>query len=372
MFKKILRVSTASVFALILVGGLASCSTDASTSEPEETVEQQVEITPAMQALIDQANEEGALNLTYAVFYDDSMAELMEAFQKSYGLDLNVQLAKNSNVDQNVSQLLEEANAGIAATSDVVVSNAEQVWNLGSEGNGVIEAIDVASLLPAAESFAINDGEFLRVVHQFGGFTYNTNAFNEDELPESAADVVELVNSGKVIASTTPAAFFNLMAYTLGAEGTIAHASEFEPAGLIACGEINRIASGEFDALWVGCGKSDVDMAAEQGAPLGFHVVEDMAFANEFYLGVPKNAAHPAAAQLFAVWMTTPEAQQILWNTARIDNVQTENSHSAEFITEVEANQGIEIVTIDADFAKANSDMYGRDFRGAVREALTS
>ncbi|MFT4214977.1 MAG: extracellular solute-binding protein [Microbacterium sp.] len=369
MANRTLKVVAASLMALSMVGALTGCASDDSTAEDSETTSQASERNAELDALIEQAKEEGALTITWAVYPDAVNTELIEAFKDEYDLDIPVQIAFESNIDTLAAKLTEESEAGVEASSDLFLTTAATAASVGSSGSDLIEPQDWASFSPWNADFSEADGEFLVVGHQFPGFIYNTNTVDENDLPTTASDVLKMTDYA--IASTPYGASFNTLAIGMGGpEAVEAYLAEFEPAGLINCGEVSRVASGEFDAMWVGCGKSYVDEGVKDGAPLGYVSVSDGAVANSVYVAVPKNSEHPAAAALFAAWLNTSTAQQITWDGTAIDNAQLEGSHSADYIAELKA-EGTDVQVVDVAFVLENPQYFDSEFKSAIVALLS-
>lgn len=347
-----------------LIAALASC---AGSPAPADTAEESapVEKNEALTALIEEAEAEGGLTITWALFTDAASTQLADAFKEEYDLDIPVRIAFESNIDTLAAKLAEETAAGVETSSDLFLTTAATAGTVGSE---LIAPQDWASFSPWNADLVASDGQYIVVAHQFPGFIYNTDRVDEEDLPATADDVLKMTDYA--IASTPYGASFNTLADGIGGpDAVLEHLAEFEPAGLINCGEVDRIASGEFDAMWMACGKAYVDEGLREGAPLGFITPEDGAVANSVYVGVPANSAHPAAAALFASWLNTPQAQKIMWDGIATDNALIEGTHNAEYIAELESD-GVEVTFIDVAFVLDNPELFTREFKGAIVASL--
>jgi ABC-type Fe3+ transport system substrate-binding protein len=90
--------------------------------------------------------------------------------------------------------------------------------------------------------------------------------------------------------------------------------------GLIQCGaEVERIASGEYAAMAMDCIGGNTVTWQQRGAPVDFVIPSDAAEKQYYYMAVPKNAAYPNAARLFAVFMLTDVGQKLNWDTWKVD-----------------------------------------------------
>lgn len=364
---------TAAISGIALIAALGACASSApGADEPAESAPPGTEQNAEMDALIEQSREEGALTITWAVFPDEVNTRLIEGFKGEYELDIPVRIAFESNVDTLSAKLTEETKAGVKASSDLFLTTSATGALVeppagaaaGSATVDLLEAQDWASFSPWNADLVEGDGQFLAIAHQFPGFIYNTNTVQEGDLPKVANDVLKMTDYA--IASTPYGASFNTIAIGMGGPDAVkAHLAEFQPAGLINCGEVSRVASGEFDAMWVGCGKSAVDEGVRKGAPLGYVAVSDGAVANSVYVGIPKNSEHPAAAALFAAWLNSSAAQQIMWDGIALDNAQIEGTHSADYVESLK-EEGVEVEIIDVAFVKENPEYFEREFKGAI------
>lgn len=363
MTKKSLKLAAAVAGLSLAAAGLVSCAGGGGEPAADPTSADTQEMTPEFQALVDKAKEEGGLTITWAVFPDAVNTKLIEAFKEGV-VDVPVRISFESNIDSLAAKLTEESTAGVKASSDLFLTTSATAATMGSAGANLVEPQDWASFSPWNEGLSEQDGEFLTIAHQFPGFIYNTNAIDEKDLPKSADDVLGLTDYA--IASTPYGASFNTLAIGLGGpDALLSYLADFHPAGLINCGEVDRIASGEFDGMWMGCGKSYVDEGVREGAPLGFVSVSDGAVANAVYVAVPKNSEHPASAALFAAWLNTPEAQSIMWEGTAIDNALIEGSHSADYIADLE-EEGTEVEMVDVQYVLDNPEYFARDFKSAI------
>src|SRR4029077_18667074 len=82
--------------------------------------------------------------------------------------------------------------------------------------------------------------------------------------------------------------------------------------GVIRCGEAERIATGEYLALVMDCTGQDALQGQEKGAPLDQMMPLDAAQQRYYYyFAVPRNAQHPNAAKLYAIFTMTEDGQKL-------------------------------------------------------------
>lgn len=357
------------VAAVVLAFVLAACGSDDSADQGDGNAQPAAgyEQTAAMKELAAAASREGELNLNWGMS-QPNMGPFIEAFNAEYpGIEITV--TPDQNQPANAAKLIQELKAGRPSSTDAFIGVPEFIWLLGPQRADALAAVDWASLAPWTEDLVGAEGTALTFFDQIPGFTYNTTMLDESELPTSAAEIPEI---DQPIASTPYAAQFNVLAtdVAMGREPLLEYLAGLDPDGMIGCGDLSRVASGEFAGLWIACGKNIGDIFAAQGAPLETHVVEDAAITYPWYMAVPKNAANPNAAKLWLIWMTTPTAQKILFEREFADNKRIEGSQTAEQIADYEA-QGYEFIVADYQFVEANPDAFNPEFGDLTIEALT-
>jgi ABC-type Fe3+ transport system substrate-binding protein len=125
------------------------------------------------------------------------------------------------------------------------------------------------------------------------------------------------------IASTPYAAGFRefAMPELLGKEKIVDFVKKFSKhiGGLIRCGEMDRITSGEFLILGLACGDQEVNIAERKGIPLGYAIMQDATISHTRYGAVPKNSRSPNTAALFVAFLHTAEGQKLMWDIDGLD-----------------------------------------------------
>jgi ABC-type Fe3+ transport system substrate-binding protein len=356
--------------AALLASVVAACgssdepSTTSSTTTANTPAEEQ---TVAFKKVLAAAEKEGELNLNWGLTAPD-VQPLIDAFNERHP-QIKVTVTPNKDQPGNTAKMIEEVKAGKAASSDAYLGVPQLLVSAGPHGADVMEKVDWTSIAPWTKGLATSDQVGLTLMDQIAGFTYNTTEFEESELPKSASDVLELEQP---IASTPYAANFNELGApeAMGVEGLQQYIKAFDPAGFIGCGDLSRIASGEFAALWIACGANIGEIFAAQGAPIDTVVLKDAALTGPWYMGIPKSSAHPNAAKVWITWLVTPEAQRILYGGEYADNRRIEGSETAKQIADYEA-EGIEFTFADYEFVADHPEIYDRKFAGQLIGLLT-
>lgn len=314
-----------------------------------------------LQALIDAARREGQLNLVWAesVLGGSQMApRLAEGFNKLYGLNLNVQFTPGANIVELGARLANEYQAGRPSSTDVFIGSGRAVVALMQVE--ALEAVDWMAWAPNVRNpVLVSPGGYgLELVVFQPGITYHAGKLTGDAVPTSLQDLLKPQYKGRI--GTTPyAAFFDSLAApeVWGEARTMEYVAKLSDqlAGLIGCGEPTRIVSGEFDALALDCGAFDAKQAQAQGAPVSQAIPSDAPLLFPWYLTVPKNAAHPAAAKLFANYMLSREGQDAVYQTHFSDHPLVEGSKIAPELEKARA-AGLRFIVLDVAFRQRNDE----------------
>ena len=362
-------LAIASLSALVFSSACGSTENDPSSSVG------QAEVTDGIQARIDQAKGEGKLKLILGVLVSRNLAnQLADGFKKYYNLDIPVEVAVGVNNQDLSGQVVQSIQAGVSSPTDVQMNTVSGVsttirekitnpldwsWAPNIAGLGVTELGD------ANKQAAVRVGTFVQ------GFTYNTARLSGDVVPKTLADVLSL--DDEYALSTTPFAsgfgpqFTDAM---WGVDKMFAWAEDFATKldGFIDCGEVERIASGEFDMQVYNCGINETISLREQGAPVDYLIPSDVPFQSYYYMQIPPNAASPAAAELFINWMLSPEAQKIMWEESHYDLTDLKGSQMA---IELEPSfKGRDVLKQDIEFVQANQAVY--EEAEAIEDIFTS
>jgi ABC-type Fe3+ transport system substrate-binding protein len=107
----------------------------------------------------------------------------------------------------------------------------------------------------------------------------------------------------------------------LGKERIIDYAKKLSKhiGGLMRCGEMDKITSGEFLMLVFACGDQEVNVAQRQGIPMGYAIMDDATLSHTRYSAVPVNSGSPNAAALFITYLHTAEGQKLMWDVDGLD-----------------------------------------------------
>ena len=254
------------------------------------------------------------------------LQKIIAAMNKKYGLNLQASFTPGSNMQGQMAKIIRELAAGQPASSDVYFGNPQSM--LQAMENQPLMPMDWRALierkfLPEPGFDAIVPGNIgVAMASTLVGVIYNSNLVKGNDIPRKLDDLMSPKWKGK-IASTPYAAGFRefAMPELLGKEKVVDFVKKFSKhiAGVIRCGEMDRLTSGEFLMLALACGDQEVNMAERQGIPLGYAIMEDATISHTRYGGVPKNSRAPNAAALFVAFLHTPEGQKLMWDIDGLD-----------------------------------------------------
>ncbi|HEX6513163.1 MAG TPA: ABC transporter substrate-binding protein, partial [Chloroflexota bacterium] len=256
-----------------------------------------------LQAIVDGARKEGQLQLIWgegAVGGAEGARQLADGLNKRFGLNLNVQYTPGPAMPDVAAKTLQEFQTKRPATTDVLIGSEAHFPPLMKAD--ALEKVDWASWAPDVKDprlLGTPDGTTVKIASRTPGITYNASRLTGDAVPKSMQDLLVPRFKGK-LASTTYGAMFDRLATDdlWGQQRALDYVAKLsaQAGGLIRCGEAERIANGEFDVFALDCGASDALRAKQKGAPLAQVIPTDAAALVYWYMGVPKNAAHPNAA----------------------------------------------------------------------------
>jgi ABC-type Fe3+ transport system substrate-binding protein len=231
------------------------------------------------------------------------------------------------------SRIVTEQQAGQPPSMDVYFATPAQYVPLLKQNP--FQPVEWDELMPERISKVMVEADGLVVKGLTGlpGVSYNKPMI--PNLPTSLMDFLRPEWKGK-IASTPYAASFDVLTATdvWGADRTIDYAMKLVPqlAGLMGCGEEQRIASGEYVALVMDCEGSSSTRYQRLGAPVDHLIASDAAVLRYFYFSVPKNVQSPNAAKLFITYLLTAQGQKAMWDLYGMDLDLFPGSHAGAVI----------------------------------------
>jgi iron(III) transport system substrate-binding protein len=260
------------------------------------------------QKLAGGAKQEGELNV-YTSAQSDDMGALVAAFEKKYGVKVNVWRSSSEKVLQRA---VTEARAG-RHTMDIAETNGPELESMHREK--LLEAVKspyLADLIaPAIRPHGEWVGTRLNVFVQ----AYNTSLVKKDELPKTWEDLANPKWKGKLgieqedsdwlagqYAELGEAKAGKVFRDIVAANGVSVRKGHTLLTQLVVSGEI---------ALALTVYNYKAEQLKQKGAPIDwFHIGPAIARPNG--VAVAKKAPHPHAAVLFYDFEISPEGQKIL------------------------------------------------------------
>lgn len=277
--------------------------------------------------------------------------ELIAGMNKMYGTNIKPKFTPGPSMTRMIGNLTRELKAGQPASTDVVWGNSGGVLQAGKVGLSRSmnwKAYLSRPMLDPRPGFnpVAKDGIALASASTLVGITYNSDMVKGDDIPKSMHDVLDPKWKGK-IASTPYAAGLREFAMSdlLGKEVMVDYTKKLAAhiGGLIRCGSMDKLTSGEFAMLVFSCGDQYVNQATRTGIPLGYAVVKEAVVSHTRYGHVPVHSQSPNAAALFVAYLHTPEAQKWMWDKNGFDFHLYPESNARKNLNAAEA-QGAKVV----------------------------
>jgi ABC-type Fe3+ transport system substrate-binding protein len=209
------------------------------------------------------------------------------------------------------SRLYTEMQAGQPASTDAYNGTAVEITPYLDRG--LFRKIPWTTLYPSRITPEIDeaDGRALRINTKLPGILYNKRVAPEFAKATVMSDLLSPAYKGKFDSEPYLAGFDVLVAKDVwGYDKTADFVRKLSGVvgGLVDCGASGRIASGEIPAIALSCAGAAAHIAAYNEV-LSEVILHDAAMRRYDYLCVPTNAAHPNAAILFALYVSSPEGQ---------------------------------------------------------------
>lgn len=274
--------------------------------------------TESIAKLVEAAKEERELNLvaggTTWGGVDDVKA-LEAAFNRRYGLNAKINFVPGPAMSVMARRIAGEFEAGQPASTDLYIGSETHIPFLSRKN--VLQVFPWREAFPHIPEEMIElEGQTVREATRFLGVTYNSKLIPAKDAPRRLDDLLNPAWKGK-IASGVNAQSFDRLAQVVGVERTREFLHKFTQniAGLMRCGEDERVASGEFLLFALNCGDFFSNVASARGLPISAVVLDDAPMAGYWYLAVPKNSRRPNLATLFTGFVLTKEAQDLRYRS---------------------------------------------------------
>lgn len=258
--------------------------------------------------LLEDAKKEGAV-LLYTTFPSEYASQLIEPFEKHYGIKVNHWRARSEIVLQKA---LAEGRAG-GPTADVITIITPQLEALRREG--LLQAVQSpnqkdhpAFAIPAHREWAA------QVQHVFV-HAYNTEKVRKEDLPKSWQDLLASKWKGKLAIEGDDHEWLASVIADMGQDQGVRFWRQLVAGNGVTVRSghpllTNLVASGEVP-LALTVYQYSVEQAKKKGSPIDWFVIGP-AVSITNGIGIPKKAPHPNAALLFYDYLLGEEAQRII------------------------------------------------------------
>ncbi len=281
------------------------------------------EINPALKDLAAAASREGTVTLSWSqssLGGSQGAARFQAAMNKAFGTSIRINFLPGPDMARVVNQAATEFSAGQRAHADILLGAAPQIAPVAKVN--FFEPVDWRKYLPGRISPEMIelDGRIIRIATGLSGVTYNSQLATVK--PKVLDDFLTPAWKGKIASTPYAAGLDVLLAEDVwGKQKTLAYVRTLarQIAGVMRCGETERVATGEYLALVMDCTGQDALLWQDKGAPVAQMMPLDAAQQRYYYFAVPKNAQHPNAAELFTIFLLTPEGQSLAYDTWKID-----------------------------------------------------
>lgn len=258
--------------------------------------------------LVEGAKKEGSL-LLYTTIPGEYAQQLIEPFEKKYGVKVNIWRARSELVLQRV---ISEAAAG-KPVADLIISPSPSVEALNRE-KLLQETVSpyYKELIPAAVPAHHQWVSILQLVFVQA---YNTNMISKDELPKTYQDLLLPKWKGKLAIEGSDHEWVSSVINDMGEANGSRFFSELAAGNGIGVRNghpllTNLVGSGEVP-LALTVYQYSVEQAKKKGVPIDWFAIEP-AITLTNAMSIPKKAPHPHAALLFYDYMLSAEAQRII------------------------------------------------------------
>lgn len=322
---------------------------------------QTIKMNPELAKVVAGAKKEGKLVLRSTTSVNGGAASLKVAeagIKTMFGVDIDIQWVPGPPFAPLAAALYQEKQAGQPASGEVYVATAVQI--VPYLARGLFKQVDWAKLYPERIRPEMVEGDMraLRYMTGFPGINYNVKVATWVPEIKEIADVLKPQYKGKFVTTPFLAGFDVMLADNKwGDKKTedFIRKMSGQISGMIGCEAEDRIASGETPALVLDCmGGSQNRLRYRGKGVLDTHIVGDIAQRRYSYVAIPAHAAHPNAAILYTLYVSSPEGQQnVVYDYYGSDLDLYPGSHAEKRVKAAQA-KGIKFTDVNVDWWKTN------------------
>jgi hypothetical protein len=328
---------------------------------PTVTDAQSIEINPALAKIIEGAKKEGRLLVRSTPASTLAGPEAQQAAQRGikamFGVDIPIEWSPGAAYGPLAAQLFQEMQAGTPASTDVLALTPAQI--VPYLDKSFFRPIDWRGAMPSLPPELVEaDGKAIRVNLSLPNILYNPKAAPWVADIKTSADLLKPALKGKFMTTPFLGGFDALLADDVwGVDKTTAYIKRFatQIAGFASCGSVDRIASGELAALALDCSGGWANNSKFRGTNLvAAKIVSDIAELRYSYVTIPVHAAHPNAAILYTLYLTSPDGQaKVMADYNGLDLAIYGDSYAKKLVDGERAN-GTKFVDVTVDWWKTH------------------
>lgn len=282
----------------------------------------------ALAALVQTANKEGRLLATVPTDWNQAMLpKLADAFKKRFGLTIDVTITPTRSATQFPIEIA-ATKAGAAPTYDVMQGDDAETMQL--IGGGGVQAVPNWQALLRAINPAVNagrvsftqvsrapfDGSSFEFMGNVKELIYNPNLITAAALPKTHAELADPKYAGKFVQPPWTAHWEMAPGVINGTDRDkfvelVRSVGKNTGAVLTEAEGVQRVVLGQYAFVLAQDTYLRSMLSKDPNAPIAGTFFRDYNQLNVDYYSVRTRAPHPAAAALWALWMTTPEAEAI-------------------------------------------------------------
>jgi iron(III) transport system substrate-binding protein len=253
---------------------------------------------------------------------------VVAAMNKKYGTNITPKFTPGPSMTRMIAKVTREVKAGQPGSTDIIWGNAGGALKGGKVG--ILRKMNWLAYLDRQplkwEGFdpVAPGGVALASAGSLVGIMYNSDLVKGDDIPKSFEDVFKPKFKGK-IASTPYAAGMREfgMPDVLGNDRMMEFTKRLtnQIGGLMRCGSVDRLTSGEFLMLVFSCGDQYVNRVHNSGSgePIAYSLMKEAVISHTRYGSVPVNSSSPNAAALFVAYLHSVDGQKWMWKEAGLD-----------------------------------------------------
>jgi iron(III) transport system substrate-binding protein len=307
-----MRTACSAALAAIALVGFAAVSEAGAQSVAGNAAVYGYQGADRQQRLVDKARQEGVVAV-YSSLAPTEAAPLIEAFEKKYGIKVQMWRAVSDAVVQRAITEMRGKRHGV----DAIETNGPEMESLAREKVlAEFHSPYTADIPPAALP---KHGLWVPDRLSFFVVAYNTHKVKAADLPKTYEGFLDPKWKGRIALEATDAEWLGGVAKAWGeprAMDFFRKLGAMKPdlrKGHVLLAQL--IASGEVE-VGLTAYQANAQSFKKRGAPVDWAPVEPM-LARPQGVGVARQAPHPHAALLFADFMLSPEAQDMLAGMGR-------------------------------------------------------